>query len=182
MSGDESSLREAIARVMRRLARASGDIDELDLAAADDVLALPELQALRRDADRVTELEAERDGMSDYLYETLSVLTEAAGVDRAAIVGEYGRTPNFAVRDAIVGRLVTLRRDAEIGRTAVSVQADAGGRGRIWQVWSGNTMIWSHAAIEGPEPGALGLWSALADYVPSRAALAAGDAKQDGAE
>ena len=42
---------------------------------------------------------------------------------------------------------------------------DTGGTGHIWQVWSGNTMIWSHAAIEGPTPDALDLWEALARYV-----------------
>lgn len=45
---------------------------------------------------------------------------------------------------------------------------DTGGSGHIWQVWVGNTMVWSHASIEGPVPDALDLWDALARYVVMR--------------
>lgn len=43
---------------------------------------------------------------------------------------------------------------------------DAQGSGHIWQVVVGRTIIWSHAAIEGPVPDALDLWNTLAKYVP----------------
>lgn len=50
-------------------------------------------------------------------------------------------------------------------RERVSLLHDAGGSGRIWQVWIDNMMVWSHAAIEGPVPDALDLWNTLAKYL-----------------
>jgi hypothetical protein len=48
---------------------------------------------------------------------------------------------------------------------SVWLMHDTSGSGHVWQVWSGNRLVWSHASIEGPTPDALDLWNALARYV-----------------
>lgn len=69
---------------------------------------------------------------------------------------------------------VTAERQAQRAERRLQVKSDpriglihdTEGSGHIWQVYYGNLLIWSHAAIEGPPPDALDLWNALARYLP----------------